>query len=1143
MSYQTSIKKLNEKLLNLINSVCANTDDVNLNKRLTKQSNSLNYASFQTQNDTSKKLENIHSTYSSIVVKSDKKKTEVNDNLKNELDIIINDYAQKREQEMLNNVETIKNIENEINQIEQDINYYNLTTIQTISVLEDEYEKTIERFNEQNQIAKLHYRQSVAQNNNDLEKKLSALDSNYETMLVDFDYEMKNLIETFKKVIEEKNQEYIQIKDKLTELKNEMKEKMLQESISLNDAIKILSAEKAKSIDEAKIKHNKKLEVFNQEKEKQHLELVQKMKNIQKDFVIALTSLEDTISEIKQKHNKLVDLETRKYHYQMLKLNRLQNIEMAPLNKDNFDTEEEEKQNKNQIKLKNRAFYQSAINIKKESNKSLRKLELSYQKDFEKNRYNKQILELKRNKAVKDITDTEQLKNKRFQEEDNIFNVDLKLAIDLANQKYTQKANIVKNQNQIKNNGLKKDLDLAESSLLKELEANTTKVQTIELEIEGCDTLSKLVHEYEEIKYLKTRQYYIVKTLLEIEKCKLLNDYNQIKYKQSIAKTQNDNTRDRLRLENDNRKFETINKLKSDLERKKIEKENILLGYNLNKMNILEESKKEIILRKNQFEIDTINQDALFSRFTREIKCAFIGISSFSMLIEQLNEYTPRLLKILLHNTKEAERKELAKTYVGIIVEYYTVLLDDLNAMQTDLVNKRMDFVEKFKYRHFYNSILLDYETKNKKLLTKKKQFEDTLENYNKTKDIFIRRSYSLKNESSMLIHRIKYQPTNKKAYKEKISKNKMTIKGINYKILDIDKSSRALEKELVVIEKQLIAYDKQYNRSVNNIKRIQTKNTKAYRNYKQSIQAFTARWKKIFNNFTSTSLYRLYEGKEGFKIDKFISTSVSTFDNINNHLSKKLYKLTNKFKNSANRANDNSVKQNRMRYETETKAIRRKGYRNLEALNKTHNINSTKNRNERTEISTKIHKMNNEFLKIERNLENDYELKNRYLVNDQKIELNNFYSNFSSLNDNLDEIVNTFNKEINYLDAQFILNKENNIKNRLREEEKLNQRLVDFVKLKDDLVDRLPTVLKYQTSLLNKQVRDRNQNITLDIRKNKNEAEVQKKNIIRNISIINESLDQQLFDNDRHLFRDINKEKKNHNFRIHRYNTELKKL
>ena len=124
-----------------------------------------------------------------------------------------------------------------------------------------------------------------------------------------------------------------------------------------------------------------------------------------------------------------------------------------------------------------------------------------------------------------------------------------------------------------------------------------------------------------------------------------------------------------------------------------------------------------------------------------------------------------------------------------------------------------------------------------------------------------------------------------------------------------------------------------------------------------------------------------------------------------------------------------------------------------------------------------------------------------------------------------LDILMNTFNKEINYLDAQFILNKENNIKNRLREEEKLNQRLVDFVKLKDDLVDRLPTVLKYQTSLLNKQVRDRNQNITLDIRKNKNEAEVQKKNIIRNISIINESLDQQLFDNDRHLFRDINKE------------------
>ncbi|MBO5711508.1 MAG: hypothetical protein J6R47_01600, partial [Acholeplasmatales bacterium] len=192
---------------------------------------------------------------------------------------------------------------------------------------------------------------------------------------------------------------------------------------------------------------------------------------------------------------------------------------------------------------------------------------------------------------------------------------------------------------------------------------------------------------------------------------------------------------------------------------------------------------------------------------------------------------------------------------------------------------------------------------------------------------------------------------------------------------------------------------------------------------------------------------------------------------------------------------------------------------------------------------AAKIHKKNNEFLKAERNLENDYNQMNRYLINDQRIELNNFYSNHSSLSDNLDEIISTYNNDISELINQFETNKNNTIKSRIRQEEKLKQRLDLFIKAKDDLVDKLPTVLKYQTSLLNKQIRDRNQNISQDIRKNKNEADLQKKNIIRSISEINESLDQQLYDNDRHLQRDMTRERKNHNYKIHRYNTELKRL
>ena len=78
---------------------------------------------------------------------------------------------------------------------------------------------------------------------------------------------------------------------------------------------------------------------------------------------------------------------------------------------------------------------------------------------------------------------------------------------------------------------------------------------------------------------------------------------------------------------------------------------------------------------------------------------------------------------------------------------------------------------------------------------------------------------------------------------------------------------------------------------------------------------------------------------------------------------------------------------------------------------------------------------------------------------------------------------------------------------------------------------------------ILNKENRELNASISQAIKENVSNADLQKKMINKNISAVNDSLEQSNADIDKILQRDINKEKKIFNVRINHYNRELKKL
>lgn len=1140
MSYLYSIKKLNELFLSFITQTTEDFSNKDLQKRLTKQTNSLNYTLFHIDSAMSTKLEASSKQYDEIIENSNKEKEEMFKVLNQEIDAISANFKKQKQEASDDFASKKEQILEQLKIIEQDTNYFNLTTSQTINVLKDEYDDNLRRFEYQIKNANEHYKESIDENNKELNDKLNALSDSYQKRLIKYKEELDDILNSYDEGIEQNEKEYDELRRKLQDVKNITKEKLLQESIALNENIKILSNEKALSIDKAKEKNANSIASFNAQKERLHNDVSLNVKNIQRDFVVNLSMLEDKLVNIKQKNENAIDKETRRYHYELLNINRLQNEELKKLIKPQYSSEGEERNVKKLIKQKNKQHFKMINDAKKKNTTKLKILNLNLQKDIEYNRYKRLLLDLNKNAQLKKASEKEQFKNKAFQEEDNIFEIDLKLAIDTANKKFNQKANIVKTQNQIKNKDLRKDLDLSESNFLKKLEMILTEINTKKIKIEEAKKLYELMCIFEEEKYKKTRQYYIVSSLLETEKGKLLNEYNETKYNQSTENALKLYLYTSNKFELDNKKFESIAALKTKQEDIKLEREQLILDYNNIRIEILEEKAKQLIFRRNQYILNNINHDTLFQRFKVEYDCILVIMNTFSSLLNEIGNYNERILKVL-YNTLDDEHpnsKVLSSSrYIKIIMSYYTSLVDQLVASLSEIIYKHSEFEEKFKYRQFYNSLILNYETDNKKHIEKKKRFEETLLNYDKTLDNFTNKIYSCQNEISMISHRLKIATQNKEIYIDQINKNNQLIKELRTKIKDIEKLRKIIIEDIEKTDVEINKLDVEYNDRVEDIKTLQYTNAKAYTTLKKNIDNFTSFSKPIIEKFN----FKINSDK--FDEDEFIKLCNDTVAKINKQLENELKSITNLFKIKSEERY-NLINQNtKSDYIKDCHTIKRKSEFNLHRAKNNHNSKLSNNQQHLFHITNDIGKETDKFNSTLHTLKDRNNFDNKYLLSDQRQKLSDFYNSYNSLFANIQDINKNYEQEIHKLEQNFFHEKNANAKQSEREIIHLNIRLSEFIRSKNELISRLPVILKHESQMLNKENRELNTSISQQIKENVNNSDIQKKIINKNISVINDSLEQSNAEIDKILQKEIAKEKKTFNYRINHFNHELKKI
>lgn len=1137
--YSSSVKKLNDDLLAFINryEILDDKDPItdNLLKKLKRLVNSLNTTSNQHIALLDKQFVNFETAFHNAYEKSKKNISKIDEYLSETINIITNKYVEKIKQ-LKDEISMLKSSsKRKIEDLNQDIEFFFISSDQRRNIFEQEYDDTTKRYEYQISSAKDTYNQSIQAYNTELEKEVEIIENAHAISLSGFEDSTADLIQKIEKKIEELNKEHDEITSKLNNVRNQAKEKTRQESINLNNQIKEILDEKNKTIVNARTRYSKSQSSSSIEKENNRQEYQIESQKILKDFVFNITELDEYSSGYKSFHVNNIEKENRELQYKLFDIHKQQSSDIKSIMENEYIVDNEnDRITKKLIKDKNKQYHKMRVNLEHEQNKRIESFNVSYRKELENTRHNKTLLELDRNYMLKKINEKEQSDNKYYQELNNIYENDMNLLIDVSNIKYNKKANLIKCQSRIRGKDLEKDLDISEANFSKKLEMIRTAINKHKLEIDGAYELKNIVTNYENEKYTKQLNNLSVTTLLEIEKCKVLEQFNYRQYQYNVLNSKIDLEFGLKKLAIENKQFEVLTNIKIDKIKNALQRDIVNAAYKIKEEQLYEAEDKDIQNRNTQYQRDSINHHVLYQRFTFEIKIIHQILSTYILLIREIEGFFHRVLSVFYNSISIRPNyiniiNVFVTDFMRIIFVYYENITNNFIEHEANIISKRLEFEEKFKFQSYYKNIVEGYEIDRRKLLTKQKSINDTLDNYLKTLDTFKSRIYNLENQVNHIKQRMSSSNDSslKENYKIELTNNHKKILDYKKKIEDVSKLKKILEKDYNTLNEDLKELDEDYNYSISEIKKMQYNAAISYYELKDSlvkyleteisktgkiIQENKPNLDKYYNIQSSVNNYKFKISSQNTKVIKQLYSIVSVFYN-NTYSSIQTDKalLLIKFKNDINRIYKKSsaqINDNKLEYDKKV-----------------------------ANYLQELKSLDNEYIAEEKRFniqlkqsEDEYKTEMKELVTSKNNSLSRFYMEYYAMCDNLDEIITNYKQDKYDLDNRFQNDKLTLSKKIIVDKNTLTNELDIFIKSQNELINHLPVAAKFQSQQLQKETKLLNLELDLELKDAKSKFNTERKLIQKNISNIKQALEQALIENENLHQQAINKEKKNHN-------------
>ena len=1106
--FSNEIKSLTEKLNSFIKEY-ENLDDkdplsMNLLKSFKKKIQHFNTSSIEYISSLKTYNSNFESVAKNEFKENAKKINEATDKLNIALDIIKSKYQNKNEN-IKSDIKTAKdNLRTKINELDLEVDFFVAASQQKVQIYEDEYEQNVKKYNYQIEVAQDSYDYNIKEFNDEYFDRFDIHEKKYLKNVKKIDFETNKTNEYLQSRITEYENLLKKYLNNLRAVNFDTKEKNRKESIALNKEIKTLVEERNADIVVARNHYMESLNSSTASKEEKHQEYQSEGQKIQKEFVISISEQDEFSNACKKDYDNSIKKEKKEYYFNSLDETLKQNKILEELN----DEIDDPKVLKRKIKIRNKYTYLKRQESRLKCENSLNEIERYYQLQAEDIRYNKAVLEMNKNHSIKIINTKEQTDNKYYQELNSIYENDMNLAIKAANIKYNQKANSAKCESRIRLKHIEKDSDVAEANLQKNIEGLNTEIAKLQAEISLNSNLRDTIYAYETDLFNCWKKTLNVSNTVEIEKCKILNNYNKRQYANNILISKAVLNYGKQKLDLENKEFVDIHDTTIEIEKAKLNDELNNYNYKIKLNQEYQSEDEQIQIRNSIYEMDVLKNDLSEARYKDEIKIINQAYSTFINLSREVETFTNSFIfeffdSIQIRPEYERMIANFLFNFNSFISKYYEELLNKLTSIIQGIVDNRLKFDEQNKFSPYYKDLETQKEAELKILYNKKNAIEETLKTYNDSLLSYSNRIYNIKNQRELVKQKMASKDSkNRESLKIEFRNYNQKIKEFTERFEEVsglrESTNKEFEKLNNRIEKTINDYEKRYQE----IKDMQQNASSAYnalissiKKYIQTINSQELSFRKIYKFDFSLFTYS--------HIKKEIDNRNNSIINDNNTIFEKFYEIIHQFRETI----INTMQKNKElllnKFQNDIYHISARTNDTLQELNE--------------EINDKNNECKDIIASLEakkRNIIKDYDQKLADLTHDHYDEIANikqhkqeslecFYNEFHAMCRNQDFINHQHNSTIKFLNSNNYTNKQKLNSSTVDAKKNMTLKLEQFIESKESLINHLPIATKYFEANMARETEENNTNLDLELKNARFEAYQNKKSIEKQIATI----------------------------------------
>ena len=1014
---------------------------------------------------------------------------------------------------------------------ELDINYFIMSNNQNIDMFDLEHSENISRYTYQQENANVTYQNSISKNNSHLEQRLEKLKNDYSYSLIDYDIETQTIIKNYNQRISEANRVLEKQISDFSVIQANHKEKKYNESVELNDKIRKLVTNRNKNNVNERTKYSTNLANNQSEKEQKRNEYQLESQSISREFVLHMNDLDEEITKIKNNYNSDITDEKMNLQYRLLDLHKEQEKVISSI----YFSQTDEKSKKKQIRQKNRTYFDSSNLEVSQSEKTLKNITNTFLIDSETNSYNKKILELNRTFSIKSINEKELHDNKYYQERNNLDENDLNYRVTLTNNDYNKAANLIRLESSIKTIDIDKDFEKLETLHHIELEKILTEIKKTKIDLNSVENIHKIIHEIEDKKHIKTQNYLVVHNLLEIEKDRVLNEYNKKLYELNVKKENELLSYSKSNIRLKNHKYKQLKNSEIAIEKAILQND----VYSLNFQGTIDKYRKaleiDLVSLKSQTEIDKLSLTILDKRFINEVKSLNqISSTYINLTVELFNNIT-KILDIIFDNIIfRPEYYDIVISFINmmlkITLDYYSNLGDSIIELTRVLTNDRLDFEESFKFKDYYQLIESVYSKDYKILSTKKNELEDSLELYQNKINDYNALIFTIQNQILYIKDPKNYALYDKQTAKKNLITLTNKINTITQEANDNIAKLDPIKSELSTIDSKLKHLEADYANKKAEIKRRQYYSASAYHNLISDLLSSISNSKKsinlIINPQKETKInsinYESIINKKKNEVNTIISSLIKMiYDNINVFYLAERQEEANDLNNLEKTFEDKSQKIN-AEYENNIESERQK------ANKVKHNLNQI------------IRKKHLQYAKSERKCDslikknnNNHNINSKNIIEKTSEATQKFYDEFYAICANQKSIIEDYETTIKQLTEQYHNDVKTIVDTATENKKNLDSDLRIYISKRKDIINNIPE--KAKTEKYNYQLETKRYN--QDIDKNTVQAKLdyaeRRKEINNNIAEINLTFGKSIMNLNSTHKSQLRREKKNHNIQL----------